>query len=364
MKFNKSLLIVSTNADLSGAPKHVLDLAEGLAISGVKANFIFGELGVVSEKCKLLNHNVQICTWIRSSINPFVDILGLFYIVKFINKNNIDIIHAHSTKAGMLCRIAAYIKKIPVIYTIHGWGYGPGRRPKVSAIVKIVEKYLVTFTDQYIAVSNHDRCVGMVELNIPSDKIVTIHNGVSDVERNTNIHKVWDCIMVARNDPQKDYATLFKALSITPFKLAVAGRGTDSESFKQNALKYSGDNYGLISFLGLREDIDLLLEKSRIFILSSKFEGLPLSVIEAMRSSMPIIASNVGGLVELVDNSNGVLVEPSNPIQLASAISNYIESPLLQKIHSTNSRKKYVLHFHRDQMLKNTFAVYRIISLH
>jgi glycosyltransferase involved in cell wall biosynthesis len=259
----------------------------------------------------------------------------------------------------MISRIVGFITRKPVIYTIHGWGFGSGRRRLVSFLVYWVEVLLKRLTFLYIAVSEHDRQVGLGAVGIRDEKIITIHNGIKSnncIPKQENVE--WDCIMVARDDPQKDYDTLLKAAALASFKLAVVGKGTDSPEFLMRARVFSGSGFNNISFLGIRGDVQSLLCKSHLFILSSNFEGLPLSVIEGMACGLPVIASDVGGLSELVAQENGVLFKSGDHIKLASIISDYLNNPEIIQLHGRASRIKFEKYFSREIMLNKTFEVY------
>lgn len=359
---NKTLMLVVTNADLAGAPIHVRDLAIGLKKQFKKIIIVFGEEGVIQKVCSDQNIDTYIIPTMRSNINLLQDWKSLTTLSEIVINTRPDVIHVHSTKAGMISRIVAKMHKIPLVYTIHGWGFGTGRKMHVSIFVRWIEFALKMLTTRYIAVSNHDRDIGISVLNISPSKISTIHNGISNKLDNTQFKEPNSLIMVARDDPQKDYDTLFRAIAGMNVTLYCVGKGTDSDQFKARARNMVGTTYPNLKFLGVRDDIPVLIDRAAIFVLSSRFEGLPISIIEAMRSGMPIVASDVGGVNELLtDGFNGWLFESGNYVQLRTCINKYLNENALLGIHGSNSRQKFLQEFESEKMLSNILNIYETV---
>lgn len=356
------ILIIVTNADLAGAPIHVLELVRGLSRLGVEILLVTGEDGFLVEQVSLLGIQTQIISSMRSNISPIKDLVSFFSLRRYIINFRPDLVHAHSSKAGLIARAVGAVTRIPVVYTVHGWGYGVGRRKSVSILVYITEFLMKSFTRKYIAVSDADAQMGRAHLRIRSNRIVTIHNGISlSTETVASPISEFNIIMVARDDPQKDYDTLFKALAISKFdQCFVVGRGTDAEAFKARAYKFAGDSVNKIGFLGVRSDIHGLLSMSSVFILSSNFEGLPLSIIEAMGNGLPIIATDVGGVSELVENEiNGFLIQAKDHKALARYLSELFNNPELRIRLGENSLNLFNQKFSADTMIKKVLSVYQ-----
>jgi glycosyltransferase involved in cell wall biosynthesis len=130
--------------------------------------------------------------------------------------------------------------------------------------------------------------------------------------------------MVARRSKQKDYRTFFKALALVNVDcVSIVGDGTADNDFINEARMLAGLNFEKIEFLGVRFDVESILERSSVFVLSSHFEGLPISIIEAMSKGLPIIASSVGGVPEIVKHDiNGFTFERGDFAQLAAFLNN------------------------------------------
>lgn len=357
-----SLLLVCTNADRAGAPLHVLELASGLVKNDVRVSAVFGEEGSVRDQVEHMGVQTHIIASMRSNIRLIQDARSLRQLKSLILELRPDIVHCHSSKAGMIGRLAAAQLKIPSVYTVHGWGFGKGRKLHLSALVWCVERILRSRTSAYIAVSDADRKLGMRRLGIAGNRIQTIHNGVSSVPAvDPRAFKARSLIMVARNDYPKDYLTLASALSKVSFECAqFVGARTDELDFKEHIISLARDNASKIQFLGLRDDVPELLEQSSLFVLSSRFEGLPLSIIEAMAKGLPIVATDVGGISELVSHGvNGFLVPPGDSEALAETIEFMFQNPSVRARMGKASLGRYLESFTPETMLGRTLKVYK-----
>lgn len=357
------ILIVTTHSSLSGAPIHVRDLAIGLDAQGHDVSVVFGAAGVIQEQLDSAGIRTYVIPTLHSNLNPFQDIVSFFSLRSLVKQLRPKLLHLHSSKAGFIGRWVAFSLQLPAVYTIHGWGFGPGRRWYVSIIVRLIEWLCMPITKRYIAVSNVDRLLGIQQLRVPADKITTIYNATTFTPRRgvTVAHSL-DLIMVARNDRQKDYDTLFRALAVSEFDTAtVVGGGTNDPDFVSSSRALARANSNKLRFLGPRDDVEELLEMSSAMVLSSNFEGLPISVIEAMSKGLPIIASKVGGLPELVKNGiNGFLFTTGDFNGLAEHITQLHSNPAKRSIMGQESLKLFERHFDLPSMVKKTLNEYRI----
>lgn len=362
----KKVMLVCTNADRAGAPNHLRDLALGLQRESIDLCVVVGETGPISED--LISHGltVHVIPEMRSRISLFRDIVTIIKLLKHARNENPDLIHCHSSKAGMVGRLVGWLSGKPSIFTIHGWGFGAGRKKSTGIIVFSIEQLLKPLTTHYIAVSDYDRQVGIKSLHIPARKIKKIHNGVPDSGVVGRGQAEADIIMVARNDYQKDYETLARALADIEISSArFVGDRTDTIEFIRHCRQLSGSNANKLHFLGPRDDVPELLSTSRILVLSSRFEGLPISIIEAMRQGLPIVASNVGGVPELViDGENGFLFRPGDHAELAHHIQYLLSNPEVAEQFGGKSRQRFIAEFSSERMIQETLDVYNKVLDH
>jgi sugar transferase (PEP-CTERM/EpsH1 system associated) len=281
-----------------------------------------------------------------------------------------DIVHTRNW-SGIDGIIAAKIAGISnVIHGEHGWeiqdpsGLNPKRvfiRRAFSALVK-----------EYTCVSRH--LESWLKHTIKVKKPVTqIYNGInvstflksttnSIVRKELNIPKDTFIIgVVGRLDPIKDHSTLFRAFEIVCAKkenccLLVIGDGNERNRLKKMAGK------GVV-FLGNRTDVPELMMALDLFVLPSKNEGISNTILEALSAGLPVIATNVGGNPELVDDGHaGLLFQPGDFIGLASKILKYVDNKELRFRHGDAGRKKMIDQFKIKHMCYSYHRIYRRLS--
>lgn len=334
---------------------HVLTLVTALRTS-FDVFVVFGEDGPVRQA--LLDQGVPstVVPTLRSDINPVRDIRCLLAFLKIVQAERPALLHAHSSKAGMIARLAAYILHLPCLYTVHGWGFGAGRPRLQSAMVYWVERVFSYIPDTaYIFVSNADRRVGLEQLKLHPDRCLTIHNGMPDHGFRAQVEANSTVIMAARVCHQKDHDLLLKSFEEcrTPFRLVLIGEGTDSPAFRDRVLAGAPGKRTQVDCLGLSNQVPQLLAQAGIFVLCSRYEGLPLSIIEAMCAGLPIVATDVGGVRELVeDGVNGFLVPAGDHVALSNCLDHLQSDTALKVRMGQASRARYLAGFSDQQMAK------------
>tara|TARA_A100001011_G_scaffold16199_1_gene16780 strand:- start:6842 stop:7948 length:1107 start_codon:yes stop_codon:yes gene_type:complete len=312
------VLLVSTNADEAGAPRHV----EGLvSLLGEEIDFycIFGEHGSVSRRLSLrLKEKVYILKGMQSSLNFIKDFFLFFKFLFLVQKVKPDIIHCHSSKAGIYGRALSLFSKKRILMTIHGWPWRGFNGWKYKLIIAI-EKFFMNFSNcHYIGVAycliEEAKEVG---LKIKKSKFSLIYN-TSLTFKNLNKlkeHSIFDenyFLMPARVSSAKNHKKLAEAFDKSYFKgkLVFAGEGTNSKKFQDTILSIMEFKKNDIFFLGERNDIQNLIYNANFVALCSNFETFPLIIPEASSISKPLILSKVGGSSEvLTDRYDAVLAE-------------------------------------------------------
>ncbi|KAA0944217.1 glycosyltransferase family 4 protein [Sporosarcina sp. ANT_H38] len=359
----KIVQLITQMDTVGGAQVHVRDIAHGqekightiyLVAGGNESNHdIFGK-----DKSNLIYSNYLI-----RSLHLIWDLKAVFEIRKIIKEIGPDLIATHSSKAGVIGRIAGWTLNIPTIFTAHGWSFTEGVQNKKKWFYILIEKAIGLISDGVITVSKYDEQLALRYKVLPKRKIITIHNGVHDIQVNKKVEyvdRVPKIIMVARFAPPKKQLQLLDALNRIrniPWEMYFAGEGVQLEEAK-NFVEHA-DLMNRVHFLGNREDINDLLNKSHIFVLLSEWEGLPLSILEAMRSSLPIIASDVGGVKEAVLQSiNGYVIPRNDSSDLIDKLTILLTSPELRLEMGNKSRLSYENNFTYDKMQEETLDYY------
>lgn len=354
---------VITRSDvMGGASVHLLDLASGMQNAGHQVTILVGGMGIVNEKAKALGLNCYSVPELVRPIHPFYDLRCFFALKRWFKKLRPSIIHLHSSKAGLIGRLAAAGFGVPVVFTAHGWSFTEGVSAFSALLYRNLERWVSPLTDKIITVSEYDRQRALKLAVAPEQQMQTIHNGMPALMAATG-HRHWHggrIIMVARFEQPKDHQLLLQAAALLqrPFQLQLVGDGPLLAEAKQTAQQLQ--LLDKVEFCGSRNDVAALLQQADIFVLASRWEGLPLTILEAMRAALPVVASNVGGVSEAVEHHQTGICVPHGDAQLfANALQQLLDSPNLALQWGQAGQQKFLQQFTFDKMLGQTQALYQ-----
>ena len=364
----KILYVITRSDVIGGASVHLLDLATGVTLKGhevvVAAGVKQGESsGIFFDRASDLGITcLKVHNLIRE-ISPVKDVMCFFELRKLIAKLRPDIVHVHSSKAGIVGRLAARSLSIPVIFTAHGWAFTEGVSSRKRKLYIWLERKLSRFSSKTITVSEYDRNLALAHMVGNESLLVTVHNGMPDVDVRQNAllsQETINLIMVARFEKPKNQRALLESLASlnsSGWHLELVGDGPELEGCRQLARQLNIQDS--VSFSGACSDVAQRLARADIFVLISDWEGLPLTILEAMRAGMPVIASDVGGVSESVEhNVNGYLVPRDSQVRLCEALLSLIESEELRRAMGREARRKFEDGFTFDLMLNRTLNIY------
>jgi glycosyltransferase involved in cell wall biosynthesis len=272
---------------------------------------------------------------VRRKVSPLRDVAGLLELVRVLRRERPDIVHANSSKAGVLGRLAASFAGVPIrIFTVHGWAFS-AHSGVASLLYRWADRLMRPLTTVTICVSDTDRARGLAAHTCTAETTVVIPNAI-DVEQAPTARRERArplIVAVGRLKAPKDFSTLVRAFAQLPsssFDAAIVGDGPDRAEL-ETAIGELGIGERVI-LLGERNDVPRLLARADIFVLSSASEGLPVSVLEAMGAGLPVVGTRVGGVPELVvDGETGLLVEAGDPDSLAAALGTLVEDAELRQ---------------------------------
>lgn len=353
---------IITKSELGGAQAHLTELCRGLIKAGYEIEVATGEPGALVERLTEMGISVKIIPALSNKLNPIKDIIAIRQLMKWLKTAKPDIVHLHSTKAGLLGRIAASILRIPSIFTAHGWAFTDGANLFRKAIAKPTEWFAGHLSRSVICVSKYDYDLALRAKIVRKSRLHIVHNGISDIEPPTYRHDQSELkmIMVARFAPPKQQVELIHVLSKWSkqnWTLFLAGDGPNLKACK-NLVSQLGLSKN-VQFLGNVTNITNALYNSHIFILLSRYEGLPISILEAMRAGIPVIASDVGGVRELIDRDIGFLIPKNNESLLLDALDNFISDPKCLTIMGSKARSKFLDHFKAEDMVRKISSIYQ-----
>jgi len=296
------------------------------------------------------------------SKNGKFSIISLFKLFKFIKNNKFQVIHTHLIQAGILGKLFGKILGVPVITSTRHYEFLPE-----SFYLYRLEDYLskiinTTTISISQAVSDY-----MIQAGFKPERISLVLNGVDDdyfkpqgklLKENNSV------VSVGRLTEQKNFSLLIEAVNlirdkINDIKCYIIGNGPQYEMLKEKIISLElQDRVFLLKAVPNEQIRDLVWEKE-IYVSSSIYEGLPISLLEAMALEMPIVACDVGGVKDILENDvNGLLVEPNQPQILADTIIALINNPDNQKKYGKNARQLAVDEFSIKLAVKKTQDLY------
>ncbi len=354
------ILYVITRSELGGAQAVVLTYLQALETYASLA-LATGEEGFLADEARALGVPVFVLPALVAPIAPRLDCRALCGLYKLIREYQPDLVHAHSSKAGLLARLAARMAGVPSVFTAHGFAFTGNARLLRKAIAIPSEWLGARLGDSLIAVSDYDRALGARYRILPKGQINVVHNGLPDgsfLARPAEGATV-NILMVARFAPPKDHLSVLRALAgmHNDFKLWFVGEGLTVPQVRTEVLRLGfGDR---VVFLGARNEVPELLSKAHIFVLASDYEGLPISILEAMRAGLPVVASDVGGVPECVHHDQtGFLVPRSDVNRLRESLGRLIASPILRERMGQAGRKLFQQQFTAPRMIRETLSIY------
>lgn len=359
-----SVLFVITRGDsIGGGQIHVRDLARALQARGVRVAVAAGSRGALQEElAKTSIPYFEIPDLVRS-IHPLYDLVAISALRRRIRAFRPSLVSCHTAKAGLVGRVAALLEGVPTLFTAHGWQFAEGIPAWQKLTVLTVETVLARLTKRIITVSSYDRDLALAYRLGSTAKLKLVHNGMPWLDRvpsGVGSASTVRFIMVARFQEQKDHATLFQAferIEGLPWSLELIGDGPDLPRWQRWVDERGWSSR--VRFSGQVLDVPRRLEGSDVFVLASLWEGFPRSILEAMRASLPVVVSDVGGVREsVVDGRSGFVVPPRDVQALADRLKLLIADADLRRSLGEAGRARYEAEFTFEAMLEKTLRVW------
>lgn len=367
-KNNKELRIMHliSSGGLFGAEKVMLSLAKSLNYNGTKSwigainNFHNPHLEVIEEAKK-----VNIPTVVIKSKGKF-DITAIKQIIEAIRKFNIDIIHTHNYKANMIGFLAAKKTKVPIMSTLHGY---IGNNFKLRCYERI-DRFMLRFFNKVVFVDDSlARCLRNGLVNS-----IVINNGINISSQATG-HKTQvkgglgikeDELVIGsagRLSKEKGHRYLIEAFARivkkhSGVKLLIVGNGLQYQRLVDSVQQLGIE--GNVIFAGYQEDMDKVYRGIDILVQPSLREGVPLAILEAMSYGLPVVATNVGGVANLIRNrETGLLINPASSKEIYNALLNLLEDKKLREELGQNAKQFVKENYSLDRMVNSYKRVYQ-----
>ncbi|HOV79026.1 MAG TPA: glycosyltransferase family 4 protein [Bacillota bacterium] len=342
------VLLVITLSELGGAQKVVYNIASGLSPEQFEITVACSPGGELVNWLRVLPQGIKVVEIpeLKRNISPLNDLKAFYKLYSLMKKEGFHIVHCHSSKAGVLGRLAARLAGVPkIFFTVHGWGINEYQVRPARFFYTLTERFTGALSTGIVCVSQNDLEKGLRLRLASPDRLSVIYNGMPEPQKKKGVLrkelaiKEEDIIIgtVARLALQKDPL----------FLLNVAERMIASSNNRLNKrriyfvivgdgpLRLKCEEYikrkGLeerVFLLGAREEAAELMQDFDVFVLFSRWEGLPLTVIEAMLAGVPVVANAVGGVGEMVvNNETGYLIDKLDVNEAEKALWDLVSNP-------------------------------------
>ena len=376
MQRRYNILYVVTKLELGGAQKQALSLMRRLNNEEYNIFLFTAYDGLLMDEALAISGiTVKRSRFLERLISPLKDLLALFEIYSFIREKQIDIVHTHSSKAGIVGRLAARLAGAKIIiHTVHGWSFND-YQPFFTRLLYIgLERWIGSFTDRLIVVSGWDKERGLRNNIASGDRYSLIRYGIDYAEfgkkrdipglRQELGLSADDALvgMVACLKPQKspgDFIRLAELInqSLPEVKFILVGDGTLREDIEDLISKYNLRRNMFL--LGWRDDIPEILSAIDVFVLTSLWEGLPISVLEAIVSGRPVVATDTGGIKEAVfESKTGFLVPQGDVKAMAGKVKILLNDKSLRLKIGDNAHSGLGVSYRLDCMVSSTKELY------
>ncbi|MHB1330714.1 MAG: glycosyltransferase family 4 protein [Minisyncoccota bacterium] len=359
-----------TKSNFGGAQKYVFDLALEAKNNNHEVSVLCGGDGLLVKK--LLENKIRVISLpsLSRDVNLISDFLTFISIFKLLRKERPDVFHLNSSKMGVMGALAgrlAGLKKI--IFTAHGWAFNEVRHWIEQIIIEEIAWITILLSDKTICVS--ERIKSDVDSKpMTSKKLVVIKNGadIFDLLSKEDARKALvpelpqDSLLVGTLSElhhTKGIDIALRAINKMETKVHFVVMGSGEASNKLRKLTKTLGISERVHFLGFLENAKEYLKALDIFTLTSRTEGLPYVLLEAGLASLPVVATNVGGIPEIVkDNQTGILVPKEDYKTLSKLLDKLINSPETQKKLGESLNKKILKNFSKEKMVRETLNLY------
>ncbi len=373
-----SILFLITKSNWGGAQKYVYDLATSLPQSQYLVTVALGGNGELKYALKTAGITVIAIPALQRDISVYKELQAFWQIVCIIYKIKPDVLHINSSKVSGIGAFIGRILRVPkIIFTAHAWAFNE-KRPKW-------QEYIITFLHWLTVLLSHTTITvsqalqDQMKFPLIQRKMITIHNGIRDVDHHTKELSRIHCIeknaslSIYANDvwtgtigelhPIKQHDVMIRAVANVVayghhIRHIIIGTGELEQPLQNLITKLHLEQH--VFLLGHIDQAARLLKAFDIYVQPSHSEALGYTVVEAAQAELPIIASNVGGIPEIItDQTEGVLIPQGDVAALSKALITLLSDPSTAHKFATAAKLKST-QFSMQNMINKTTQVYHI----
>lgn len=365
-----------TRLDLGGAQQNTLHTVRHLDRALYEPVLVCGRGGMLDDEAAAdpSFRTVFVDSLLRE-ISPFHDLLALLELAKLLLAEKPAVLHTHSSKAGILGRLAAAVAGVPVVvHTYHGFGFHDRQPAFVRGAYVLLERLCARFTDAMVFVSKANVAYAAAQGIVRPEEAVLIRSGVKlgglpasvdaaklKMSAGVGMHKRL-VVSVGNLKPQKNAGDFVAAaaavLAGSPeARFVFLGDGPQRRPLEARAFALGLE--GKLLFLGWRRDTAQWLAAADVFVMTSLWEGLPRALVEAMKSGLPPVCYATDGVTDLIeDGVNGFLVEPGDHAAVAARVTELLKDEPLRRRLGAAAAAAIGPEFDIDGMVRSQEALY------
>jgi sugar transferase (PEP-CTERM/EpsH1 system associated) len=360
----KTILHLIETSGPGGAEKMLISLVENLEPGQYRSIICLLKEGWLSAQLQQRGFTTLILPQRQG-----LDLHWLRQCVRLIRQHRVDLLHAHEFTMNTFGSLAAWLCRVPIVTTVHGKRYYADKWQR-----RLAYRFVARHAASMVAVSEDIKRFLTERVRVRTERLATVYNGIDTkaYAPSEDGIRIREELEIARTAlvigtvgnlyAVKGHTYLLKAAArvvrILPEAVfLIIGRGALLDLLQDEARALGIDTH--VRFLGFREDIPALLHSMDLFVLSSLSEGHPLSLLEAMASCKPVVATHVGGIPEVVQHGQtGILVPPGDPERLASEIIGLLLDPQRVQQLGAEGRRRVYETFSLSQMVQRYQQLY------
>jgi glycosyltransferase involved in cell wall biosynthesis len=373
-----NILYIITKLELGGAQNQLLSLISRLDKDKYRVFLFTARKGLLFDRAlSVRSLKIKPSFFLERPVNIVKDLLALAEIYFFIKSNNIDVVHTHSSKAGILGRLAARLAGVKaVIHTVHGWSFNDFQPGFKNRVFIMLERLCGRVSNRIIVVCRRDLEKGLANRIGSADKYVLIKYGIDYQDFQPAGKGIREELRIKRDElivgsvacfkPQKsplDFIRLASLVnrSLPGTRFILAGDGVMRKKIEALISELGLEKQVIL--LGWRKDIPQLLSSIDIFVLTSLWEGLPISLLEAMAAGLPAVVTDTGGVKDVVsEGKTGFLVEPRDMESMAERIVMLLSDAVKRRTIGEIARDSLGDDFTVARMIDNTVSLYDCLA--
>ncbi|PIR14055.1 MAG: hypothetical protein COU71_00210 [Parcubacteria group bacterium CG10_big_fil_rev_8_21_14_0_10_38_31] len=370
----KKIIYLITKSSWGGATRYVFDLATNLSKDDFEVVVASGGEGVLNDKLKDMGIRTISIKKLSRDVSLIDEVRVFFNLIKIFKEERPDIVHLNSSKAGAIGSLSAKIAGVPkIIFTAHGWAFNEGRPIWQKTLIKIFVLVTLIFQDNIICVSEQTRS-DIKNFPFIQKKIRVIYNGISEIPflgksearialDNLSIVSIDKKIVwlgaISELHKNKGLEYAIKAISLLkdyPVVFVIMGSGELRKDIEDMIKREKLEQR--VVLLGFVSDAKRYLKAFDIFLLPSITEAFPYVVIEAGMAGLPVVASSVGGVSDIISDDCGVLVKPRDYRAIETGLKNLLNDREKGERLGFNLNQRVVKNFSFQGMLSKTINTY------